>query len=331
MKEIFNPDLYHGIHKSKNFFEGWYYKIVDKKNNYKIAIIPGISYGNNDNEHHCFIQIGNGTDLKYNYLFYNIDDFKSSNKPFRICIHSNIFALDGINLSINKDNLNIKGNLVFKNIKKWPDSLLSPGSMGFYNYLKLMECYSQVCVLNGFIVGSLNINGENIDFTGGKVYIEKNWGKSFPESWLWIQSNSFKDRKTSITCSLGTIPFPIKSFTGFLIGLTIEDKFYSFTTMNHSKIYIQTFGDDVILTVNRKNLKLTLKTYTNPKDFLILKSPVKGAMVSTIKENLNGKVYMLLEDIKLNKIIFEDTGTSAGIEYGGNLLKSLISKMDKFI
>ena len=31
MKEIFNPNLYHGKHKSKNFFEGWYYKIVDKK------------------------------------------------------------------------------------------------------------------------------------------------------------------------------------------------------------------------------------------------------------------------------------------------------------
>ena len=50
MKEIFNPNLYHGKHKSKNFFEGWYYKIVDKKNNYKLAIIPGISYGNSNDD-----------------------------------------------------------------------------------------------------------------------------------------------------------------------------------------------------------------------------------------------------------------------------------------
>ena len=323
MKETFNPDLYHGQHKRKNFFEGWYYKIVDKKNNYKIAIIPGVSLGHNEDQHHCFIQIVNSTDLKYNYLSYDMNNFKYSNKPFRICINSNIFNLDGINLYINKDNLYIKGNLVFKNIIKWPDSILSPGSMGFYNYLKFMECYSQVCVLNGSLVGHLIINGENIDFTGGKVYIEKNWGKNFPKSWLWIQSNSFKDKKTSVTCSLGTITFPVRNFTGFLIGLTIADKFYSFTTMNHSKINIQTLGDDIVLTVTRKNLKLTLKTYTNSKDFLLLKAPNKGSLISTVKENLNGQVHILLEDTKLNKIIFEDIGISTGIEYGGDFFKYL--------
>ncbi|WP_455539937.1 tocopherol cyclase family protein [Terrisporobacter sp.] len=326
MKEIFNPNLYHGAHKRKNFFEGWYYKIVDKKGNYKIAIIPGVSYGNNDNEHHCFIQIVNGIDLKYNYLSYGIDNFKYNNNPFRICVNSNIFTLDGINLSISQNNFYIKGNLVFKNTVKWPDSMINPGSMGLYNYLKFMECYSQVCVLNGSVVGCLAINEKNIDFTGGKIYIEKNWGKSFPKSWLWIQCNSFKNRKTSLTCSLGTIPFLIKSFTGFLIGITIEDKFYSFTTMNHSKIYIQILVDDIILTVTKKNLKLTLKTHTNADDFLILKSPTKGCMTSSVKENLNGQVYMLLEDTKLNKIIFEDIGTSTGIEYGGDFFNSINKK-----
>ena len=49
MKEIFNPNLYHGTNKNNNFFEGWYYKIVDR-NNYKLAIIPGISYGNNNED-----------------------------------------------------------------------------------------------------------------------------------------------------------------------------------------------------------------------------------------------------------------------------------------
>ena len=319
MKETFNPDLYHGQHKRKNFFEGWYYKIVDKKNNYKIAIIPGVSLGHNEDQHHCFIQIVNSTDLKYNYLSYDMNNFKYSNKPFRICINSNIFNLDGINLYINKDNLYIKGNLVFKNIIKWPDSILSPGSMGFYNYLKFMECYSQVCVLNGSLVGHLIINGENIDFTGGKVYIEKNWGKSFPKSWLWIQSNSFKNRKASITCSLGTIPFPIKDFNGFLIGATVEDEFYNFTTINRSKINIKTLGDDIVLTVTKKNLKLTLKTYTKPEEFLVLKAPIKGSMTSFVKETLNGQVYMLLEDTDSNKIIFNDIGTCTGVEYGGDL------------
>lgn len=321
MKENFNPNLYHGKNKSKNFFEGWYFKIVDKKNSYKLAIIPGISYGDDENENHCFIQVINGKESSFNYLSYDVDDFKYNNSRFRICINSNIFTLGSMNLSIDYNNLNIHGNLIFKNLVKWPDSIINPGSMGFYNHLKFMECYSQVCALNGSIIGDLNINGVNVNFTGGKIYIEKNWGKSFPKSWLWIQSNSFKSRKASVSCSIGTIPFPVKNFTGFLIGVTLENEFYSFTTINHSKINIQHFGDDVALTVTKKNLKLTLKTYTNQKDFLVLKAPNKGSMKSTVKETINGQVYMLLEDTKLNKKIFEDIGLSAGIEYGGDFHK----------
>ena len=91
--------------------------------------------------------------------------------------------------------------------------------------------------------------------------------------------------------------------------------------MNHSKINIQHLGQDIVLTVTKKNLKLTLKTYTNQEDFLVLKAPNKGYMTSTVKETINGKVYMLLEDTKENKKIFEDIGLSAGIEYGGDFLK----------
>lgn len=318
MKEIFNPHLYHGKQKNKNFFEGWYFKIVDKKNDYKLAIIPGISYGNNENEHHSFIQILNGKESTFNYLSYDVNDFRYNNKRFRVCINSNIFSLENISLSINSHDLNIHGNLILKNLVKWPSNIVNPGSMGFYNYLKFMECYSHVCALNGSLVGELNINGIDVNFTAGKVYIEKNWGKSFPKSWLWIQSNSFKSRKASITCSVGTIPFPIKNFTGFLIGLTLENEFYSFTTINHSKINIQNFGDDIVLIVTKGNLKLTIKTYTNPKDFVVLKAPSLGSMTSTVKETINGQVYILLEDTKINKKIFEDIGLSTGVEYGGN-------------
>ena len=83
----------------------------------------------------------------------------------------------------------------------------------------------------------------------------------------------------------------------------------------------KSFGDDVILTAIRKNLKLTLRTYSNPEYFLTLKSPNNGSMTASVKETISGKVYMLLEDTYLNKVIFEDTGFSAGIEYGGDFEK----------
>ncbi len=262
MKTILNPDLYHGKRKNKNFFEGWYFKIVDKNNLYKFAFIPGIAYGENSNQHHSFIQIVNCFDINYNYLKFISSDFKYNNDTFYINIAKNTFSLNGINLNLSyadeygKIN-SIKGNLIFKNIEKWPDSFINPGSMVFYNYLFFMECYSQVCILNSDIEGILNINGTEIDFNGGKAYVEKNWGSSFPKSWLWIQSNNFKNPRVSVTCSLATIPFPIKDFRGFLIGLTIDNIFYSFTTINRSKLNLKKLGQDIELVTTNKKYKLT--------------------------------------------------------------------------
>lgn len=323
MKSLINPDLYHGIGKDSNFFEGWYFKIVDKDNLYKFAFIPGISFGQNKSENHSFIQIVDSYNNEYKYLRFSENDFKYNNKNFKIGVRSNIFSLDKISLNLKYKNKTIKGHLSFKKNIKWKDNLLNPGSMGFYNYLSFMECYSQVCTLNGDIIGKLQVNEELVDFTGGKVYIEKNWGKSFPKSWVWIQSNNFKNPTVSVTCSLATIPFPIKDFRGFLIGVTIGKEFYRFTTMNRSKLTIKNIGKDIELIAINKNLKLTLNTYTNRDNFVLCMGPKNGNMIPLVKETLSAKVYMTLEDIKENKIIYKGAGHSCGVEYGGKLINIL--------
>ena len=38
-----DPDLYHGHNQYTNFFEGWYFKIVDATATYALAFIPGVS------------------------------------------------------------------------------------------------------------------------------------------------------------------------------------------------------------------------------------------------------------------------------------------------
>lgn len=325
MKTILNPNLYHGAKKKSNFFEGWYFKIVDKNSLYKFAFIPGIALGQNISQNHSFIQIVDGRNNSYQYLKFDEKSFGYNNNNFNVNIKSNVFSLDKIHLSLDYNRSGkakeIKGTLNLKNIISWPDSIVNPGSMGFYNYLLFMECYSQVCALNGEIEGSLKIDGEIVDFTGGKVYIEKNWGKSFPKSWIWIQSNSFENKSVSVTCSLATIPFPIRDFRGFLIGVTINSKFISFTTINNSKLLLKSLGQDVELVAAKGNLQLTLKTKTDLSDFVLCMAPKNGHMIPLVKETLSGTVEMILEDIASGNIIFKGIGKNTGVEYGG-------SKMD---
>lgn len=321
MKTILNPNLYHGKRKESNFFEGWYFKIVDKNNLYKFAFIPGIALGQNKSQNHSFIQIVDGKDITYKYLKYDEKLFRYDNNNFKVSINSNMFSLEKISLALNyktnEGDKKIKGTLNFKDTLPWPDSIINPGSMGFYNYLLFMECYSQVCVLDGRIEGSLEIDGKLIDFTDGKVYIEKNWGKSFPKSWIWIQSNNFENKSVSVTCSLATIPFPIKDFRGFLIAVTINGKFISFTTINNSKLFIKNLGKDVELVVSKGNLQLTLKTTTVLSDFVLCMAPKNGHMIPLVKETLAGSVEMILEDTQSGNILYRGIGQSTGIEYGG--------------
>ena len=325
MKTIIKPNLYHGKNKKTNFFEGWYFKIVSKDRKDTLAIIPGISMGNSQNNKHSFIQILDGTNKTFNYCKFPFEDFSYSNNPFSFSIANNIFSLDNLALNINTNNTSLFGELKFSNLYTWQDSLINPGSMGFYNYLTFMECYSQVCTLDGDISGYLEFNNKKIDFNGGKIYIEKNWGKSFPIEWLWIQNNTFEDNKATITCSVGEIPFPICNFRGFLIAATVDKKFYKFTTINRSKLHLVLNDNSVELTVIHKDLTLFLKTETKDSDFILCYGPKNGEMSPYVRETLTGNIYMKLYNNKSNKLIYEGSGYNSGIEYGGKLMNNRIS------
>ena len=323
VSKFVNPDLYHGWHKKSNFFEGWYFKLVDASTQQVFVFIPGIHLGKIKEHSHSFIQVLKGKEVNYNYLRFPPDEFITSKHNFQVSIQDNDFSLERITINIAKADLRIRGTVNFKNILKWPDTLLNPGSMGFYNFIPNMQCYSQVCVMDMDLEGYLNIDGKEIDFNQGKGYIEKNWGKAFPYSWIWIQSNSFSQDKTSLSCSLAHIPFSFFSFRGFLIGLYVDGTFYSFTTINRSQIQVQQRGSDVAIQTENSHYSLKMKTRTFSENFMLLNGPRDGKMIPLVQENLQGEVDVVLIDKKHNTTIFEDKGFCTGIEYGGKQMMVL--------
>lgn len=318
-KGILNPDIYHGNNKKSNFFEGWYFKLVNKNRTKVLALIPGIYLGNSVENSHSFIQILEGHKANYSYKRFSKDEFTSISKnEFSISISNNTFSFKEISLNIKDDIHNITGQISFENVIKWPDTVINPGSMGYYNFIPFMQCYSQVSIVDMDLIGSLYINGEEIDFNGGKGYVEKNWGADFPYSWIWVQCNSFENRKASISCSIGHIPFWITSFRGFLIGLYIDEKFYKFTTINKSTLSIIQKATDVIITTENKKYKLIIETKTDKKDFMLCMGPRDDKMIPLVEENLKASVKVTLIDKVINKTIFSEEGSCCGIEYGGD-------------
>ena len=57
------------------------------------------------------------------------------------------------------------------------------------------------------IQGVLAIDDQAVDFSGGRGYIEKDWGQSFPEAWVWFQTNHFERAGVYLTASVANIPW----------------------------------------------------------------------------------------------------------------------------
>lgn len=310
MLRLFNPELFQGNLQKKNYFEGWYFKHVSKDLGHVYSFIPGISLSENDS--HSFIQVINGVSGKTQYLSYPLNEFTWDKNRLNLKIGTSVFTENHIDLNIENEDIKVKGHLNYTNNIKYPKSLFSPGIMGWYSFVPFMECKHGIVSVNHEISGSLTINNEFIDLNDGKGYIEKDWGSSFPEAWIWIQSNNFNNNDTSFTFSVAKIPWLGKYFPGFISFLYFDKKFYLFSSYNNSTLKgIDYDGKTVSFTL--KNNNSTLKVTAVKKRTGELMAPVSGKMSRRIKESIDSIVIISLYD-NHNNLIYSDSARRAGME-----------------
>jgi tocopherol cyclase len=318
INKLYNCGIFQGADKNKHYFEGWYFKHVDKSEQNIISIIPGISIADDQTKSHAFIQIIDGSTHKTYYVKYKIGDFSFSKENFQIKIADNIFTDKGIKLNIDAADVRLKGKLYYSRQVHWPSSIASPNSMGWYAYIPIMECYHGVLSLQHDITGQLELNDSMIGFDAGKGYIEKDWGTSFPSSWIWLQSNHFDIEDTSFMLSIAKIPWHSKSFTGFIIGLWNNKKIYRFATYTGAKLdSLEYHNNSVELSLSDKDYRLIVKAHQGNTGEL--QAPVKGAMVGKVKESINGKLDILLIDKKTDTTILNTNARCCGMEVAGNI------------
>jgi tocopherol cyclase len=320
LMKVWKPEVYQGKQHPKKYFEGWYFKIVSKDENSMYALIPGVSYGIDGSIPHSFIQLIDGTNCKSLYQTYDIEDFHYSTDDFRIWIGPNYFSSREVNIDLAADNLSLKGKLKFENAAPWPVSPFSPGIMGWYAFVPFMECYHGVISMKHDISGSLSINNSSVDFTGGRGYMEKDWGRSFPSSWIWMQSNYFEDPNVSFTASIARIPWFGKFFTGLIAGLSINGKLYRFATYTGARIEKLSYqSGSVCIRISDRHIYLEILTHEAKSGKLY--SPRNGSMEGIIDESMSADITVTLGQVGFGdrKIIFEGTGRNSGLEIVGDI------------
>ncbi len=314
INKILSPSIYHGHNKKPPFFEGWYYKLVSANQKHRYAIIPGIFLGENG---YAFIQVLDGSTGNSDFFTYPIDQFYASNDELDIRIGDNRFQLDNIVMDIQNNQNNIKGHLKFEGITGWPISILSPGIMGWYAWVPKMECYHAVLGFDHHLSGNLRINEQEIDFSNGRGYIEKDWGESFPKGYVWMQSNHFSKIGICLTASVATIPWIGNAFQGFIAGLWIQGELYRFATYTGAKLKDFSISDQQVhMVLLDRNYTLEITAERNSTG--LLKGPTRTAMDMRVAESLTSTIHVTLTESTGN-ILFEDTGYHAGLEVAGDI------------
>ena len=133
-----HPEWFQGNLRKRFYFEGWYFKIIDKNSDNIYAIIPGIALNKRNNSSHSFIQILDGKTAEYHYIRFPIEDFQVEKDSFKVSIGPNSFSENHIHLEID-DDVQIKADLNFSNLIKLERTFFNPGVMAFFSWFPFME------------------------------------------------------------------------------------------------------------------------------------------------------------------------------------------------
>lgn len=287
------------IYKNKkSFFEGWYFK--HQYNDFSISLIPGINISK-DGKKYAFIQvITNNSSYNIKYKF---EDFSISKDRLIIKIKDNIFSRDGLVLNIRENSIRIKGRLKYNNITPIKNNIMGPFSL-----IKFMECNHEVISLHHEVNGSLNINDREIKINKGIGYIEKDYGTSFPKTYLWLHCNNFKNEKASIMVSIADIPFLGYEFKGCIASILYKEKEYRMATYNGVRIIDYNKNG---LIIKRGIYKLHIDIEENNGKKLL--APNQGEMERVIYEDIacSGRFRFYKKD----KLIFDLKSNNTSFEY----------------
>jgi hypothetical protein len=317
---ILHPEGYHGQNATAPYFEGWYFKIVDASEGARYAIIPGISLSPGDGGPHSFVQVLDGATGQTLYQRYSTEAFAARRDRLEVHVGPNHFTASGMSLNIATTSLTLQGDVQIHGLRPWPVRILSPGIMGWYGWVPRMECYHGVLSFDHTLGGGLQTADQYVDFSGGRGYIEKDWGQSFPSAWVWTQTNHFGTPGISLTASIAMIPWIGHAFPGFIVGFHYQGTLVRFATYTGARTTRLQVTDDVV-DWTMEDAVYRLRLIGHRAESGALRGPSKVDMGRPVPETLSATIDTTLTSRLTGETLFHGIGRHAGMEVGGDIAR----------
>jgi len=331
------PVLYQGASTRGIYFEGWYFRqttntaLLVGKAVRTVSFIPGIvrSPSGSSDENSAFVQMIDGVSGKTRYFKYPIKEFSARDAPFEVTIGPNRFSLSGLSIDLEDTEGRVKAELEYGTVTPLSRRFPWLGTMGPFSFVPFMECYHGVASLDHSVDGFMTVRGtgENsqertLRFLEGRGYIDKEWGRSLPRSWVWIQANTFGPSvgPASFYFSLARVPWLGGWFNGFMSILYVGGVEYRFASYFGAHVELLSFDGSTlsILVVDRSHkLEVTIRRGAD----CVLANPLTVMLGRRISSSADSWVRVVLKRRhgRADVPVFDAASTAAGVEMVGDV------------
>jgi tocopherol cyclase len=187
---------------------------------------------------------------------------------------------------------------------------------GWLSMLPIFEPGWQILMAHGLATGWIEWRGQRYEFTNAPAYSEKNWGKSFPAKWFWLNCNSFDQAEgLALTAGGGRRKVLWATEEVGLIGIHYGDRFYEFVPWNSQMSWqVQPWGSWQMQATNQDFQVELVGTTDLPST--TVQTPGDSGLRSDCRDTLHGNIQLTLRT-KGGESILEAQSNMAGLEVGG--------------
>jgi tocopherol cyclase len=344
MKDLRTPHSgYHWHDRDDRFFEGWYYRVTIPELAKSFAFMYSIDDPIGDRLHSGgAAQILTSEDEYLCRTFPDLNKFWAAkshlelghwgktdlNKQpqlltpsaFKQNIHQGYQATATLNQGLIRDpssNSYCRWLYQIEPIYGWGNPQLpQQATAGLLSYLPIFEPGWQILMAHGLATGAIDWNGKYYEFTNVPAYMEKNWGRSFPQKWFWINCNSFTEESDLALTAVGGKRQVLwwKESPG-LIGLHYQGKFYQFVLWNAEISWqVQPWGEWKMQAYSRE-YQIEIMGETEDLGSLV-RVPTENGLAFCCRDTMQGQLSLELREAT-GKIIVKASSSLAGLEIGG--------------
>lgn len=315
-----NVDLGRSVEKNKQWFEWWYYKMVLPDSGESFYFVYGVV---NPADHskkfkgtRAYLGMGDFTE-KINFeQEYSIDDFEAS--------YDRTYVRVGDSEATDK---HLQGELIDKDgeLYRWDIAIHKKWAFnaeGFILGTNMTNIEWYPAQADAVCSGTIESKGKLYHLNEVPCYQDRNWGKSFPNWWVWIVSNHFKGHPHAALAIGGGEPkvwgINFKK-SGVGLGLKYKGKVYDFRPNNFDRMKLDISYGKWHVEANDKRYKVIVDAFAPKERFMDLQFMTPNGVVFHDYETLTGNLVVKLYKKKgLFKWELVDTLKSdfGGIEYG---------------